>query len=119
MVLLLISSRYGRFPMFWQDLKEWENWNEVKKIYMKEKEKQELKADRRRKREDRWGEAKKRIALSRWDQDEREVDPGLPVAIAASVISIEELQIIELRMKMQEITNKIETVEEEDRKSVV
>lgn len=44
MVLLLISSRYGRFPMFWQDLKEWENWNEVKKIYMKEKEKQELKA---------------------------------------------------------------------------
>ncbi len=113
MVLLLISSRYGRFPMFWQDLKEWENWNEVKKIYMKEKEKQELKADRRRKREDRWGEAKKRIALSRWDQDEREVDPGLPVAIAASVISIEELQIIELRMKMQEITNKIETVEED------
>ena len=100
--------------MFWQDLKEWEHWSEVKKIYMKDKEKQELKADRRRHREDRWGDAKKRIATSRWDQDEREVDPGLPVAIAASVISIEELQIIELRMKMQEITNKIETVEEDE-----
>ena len=99
--------------MFCQDLKAWENWSEVKKIYMKDKEKQELKADRRRHREDRWGDAKKRIATSRWDQDEREVDPGLPVAIAASVISIEELQIIELRMKMQEITNKIETVEED------
>lgn len=80
---------------------------------MKEREKKELREDRRRKRENRWGDAKKRVALSRWDKVEREVDPGLAVAIASSVTSIEELQILELRMKMQEITDKIEHVEEE------
>ena len=85
----------------------------MRKLYLKEREKKELKADRRRKRVNRWGDAKKRNTTSRWDQLEREVDPGLPVAIASSVISIEELQILELRMKMNAITEKIETVEED------
>ena len=80
---------------------------------MKEKEKKDLKEERRKKRENRWGDAEKRTISSRWENDEKEVDPGLPVAIAASVISIEELQIIQFRMRMQELTNKIETVEED------
>ena len=71
---------------------------------MKEKEKKDLKEERRKKRESRWGKAEGRMASSRWEHDEREIDPGLPVAVAASVISIEELQIIQFRMRMQELT---------------
>lgn len=97
--------------MFWQDLAEWDHWTDFKKIYMKEKEKKDLKEERRKKRESRWGKAEGRMASSRWEHDEREIDPGLPVAVAASVISIEELQIIQFRMRMQELTDKIETVE--------
>lgn len=111
--LELSICRYGRFPLFWQDLKEWENWTEVKKEYMKEKEKKELKEERRRKRKNRWGDAEKPVVSSRWEDDEMEVDPGLPAAIAASTISIEELQVVKFRMKMQRLTDKIETVEED------
>ena len=99
--------------MFWQDLKEWENWTEVKKIYMKEKEKKDLQAERRKRRESRWGDAEKHLAKTRWEHDENDVDPGLPVVVAASQISIEELQILQFRMRMQKLTDKIETVEED------
>ena len=61
---------------------------------MKEKEKRDLKAERRVKRESRWGNADKRLAKTRWEHDENEVDPGLPVVVAASQISIEELDIL-------------------------
>ena len=37
----------------------------------------------------------------------------MPIAIAASVISIEKLQVIKFRMKMQKLTERIETVEED------
>lgn len=80
---------------------------------MKEKEKRDLKAERRVKRESRWGNADKRLAKTRWEHDENEIDPGLPVVVAASQISIEELQILQFRMRMQKLTDKIETVEED------
>ena len=29
-----MKQKYGAFPLFWQDLKGWEHWEEVRKTYM-------------------------------------------------------------------------------------
>ncbi|KAK8802092.1 hypothetical protein WA158_006487 [Blastocystis sp. Blastoise] len=107
------KEKYGRFPAFWQDLKEWENWGEVKKIYIQEREKEEKKKARKEKRKLRWSTIATSKPKTRWELDERKPEQGLATNVANKTVHIEELQIIVLRVRMREITNSIQTVEED------
>ena len=78
-----VSDLYGRFPIFWQDLKTWSHWSDVYKQYLcatqqvadesasdvKQNTVEVQKNDKERK--SRWGDAaneKKRKRKSRWSE---------------------------------------------------
>lgn len=75
MLITFMSRRFGKFPLFWQDLKEWDHWKEVESLY---NEAQSSTADQSRpsERRNRWADASSRLKRSRWDADRRYIQPG-------------------------------------------
>ena len=70
-----IRCRYGKFPLFWEELKEWDKWKEVEAEYnAKRAEEQELEEENNKK--GRWSDGSKRLKRSRWENDRRYVQPG-------------------------------------------
>ena len=75
MMLFPMSRRYGKFPLFWQDLKEWDHWKEVESLYNAAQSAvadQSTLAEKR----NRWADASSRLKRSRWDADRRYIQPG-------------------------------------------
>lgn len=68
--------RYGRFPLFWEELKEWSHWKEVEAKYEEEKVKAMELAEETSKR-GHWTDATKRLKRSRWENDRRYIQPGI------------------------------------------
>ena len=75
MLITFMSRRFGKFPLFWQDLKEWDHWKEVESLY---NEAQSSTADQSKpsERRNRWADASFRLKRSRWDADRRYIQPG-------------------------------------------
>ena len=72
----MMTRRYGRFPLFWQDVREWEPWKAVESAYSKQ-ETEASKAKEVEKRKSRWADASSRLKRSRWDQERRYIQPGI------------------------------------------
>ncbi len=94
-----LTDKYGTFPLFWQDLKSWDNYREVHRLYLKytdgisevselshEKETSEVMKDEeddkpKRRKKSRWGDAKEEsnsestsapARKSRWERTSEE-----------------------------------------------
>ena len=79
-ICLSIIFRYGKFPLFWEELREWDHWKEVEAEYnAKKAEEQELEEENNKK--GRWSDGSKRLKRSRWENDRRYIQPGTFTAI--------------------------------------
>ncbi|KAM7453824.1 hypothetical protein BLSTO_05425 [Blastocystis sp. subtype 1] len=107
-----LREKYGRFPLFWQELKEWGPWKDVESAYSKQQQTVES-AKETQTRKSRWSDASSRLKRSRWEQKRRYIQPGLNVAILSGVISLEQVQEIQLRVRVRELTDRISNVEAE------
>lgn len=108
--------------MFWQELRDWESWKDVDSLYSRFLQQSLEKKDRSEKR-NRWADASSLLKRSRWDQERRFVQPGiivyirlilgLNVAITSGLISIEQVQEIILRVRVRDLSERIENAEKE------
>lgn len=71
----IVMCRYGRFPLFWQELKEWGPWKDVESAYSKQQQTVES-AKETQTRKSRWSDASSRLKRSRWEQKRRYIQPG-------------------------------------------
>ena len=74
----MVMCRYGRFPLFWQELKEWGPWRDVESAYSKEQQTVESTKETQQKKS-RWSDASSRLKRSRWEQKRRYIQPGMLV----------------------------------------
>ena len=117
--------RFGRFPPFWNDLQTWEHWPSVKKLYMTHLEDIAKSKERKEDRKTRWSTMSTAKPKTYWEQDAKTPNQGMcssrpwisivdiTTVIANNVTSIEQLQLCVFRLRMEEITDKIDRVEEE------
>ena len=109
--------------MFWQELKEWEHWKIVDSEFSQIQQKEDIENQKQRRRK-RWADASSLIKRSRWDDERRFTQPGifyflsiyfagLSLAISSELISLEQVQEIILRVRIRDLTHRIDNVEKE------
>lgn len=110
--------RFGRFPMFWQDLATWPGWEEAKRGFMQEQEKVHIQESNKNKRvRNRWGDATNLLKKTRWDSTRRRIQPGMSEAIEQGYISLERLQVILHRVHIEDVLNSLDTVNQDAEQS--
>lgn len=72
----IMMCRYGRFPLFWQELREWGPWKDVENAYSKQQHTEESTKEIQTKKS-RWSDATSRLKRSRWEQKRRYIQPGM------------------------------------------
>ena len=108
-----LKKKFGRFPPFWNDLQTWEHWPSVKKLYMTHLEDIAKSKERKEDRKTRWSTMSTAKPKTYWEQDAKTPNQDITTVIANNVTSIEQLQLCVFRLRMEEITDKIDRVEEE------
>ena len=71
-----MMHRYGRFPLFWQELREWGPWKDVENAYTKQQHVEDTAKEIQTKKS-RWSDASSRLKRSRWEQKRRYIQPGV------------------------------------------
>ena len=72
----MIHSRYGEFPLFWQELEDWEHWKEVEVEYSKFLA-SEPKSEVSTTKISRWADASSKLSRSHWDYHRPYIPPGI------------------------------------------
>ena len=102
-------KEFGRFPIFWQDLKKWQHWGAIYKKYLGATQEKEAKeapvsaavadggdaaavsadATASSKRKSRWGDAgtQKKKRKSRWSTEKTNINPSLAGAMASGSLT--------------------------------